>query len=613
MQRSQALGPSVCGPSTRIKASNFIVATILVNVFMISTAIAQNAANQVSNVEMVTLGTTKLDPSTISSRIHDNVRNQPDNAVDLSVARLLSARGAGAPGSLAFPSPTADDIADNPGVSGFLGLTHLDQWSAGTGIYKDSQSPAEPPDQGLAVGNGFVLEAVNSALAVYDQHGKRLNGPTPLNQFFRLRPENISATLFGDFVTDPKCYFDQQTQRWFVTVVKIDIDPVFGNFINQSHLLIAVSKSADPTEEFKLFRIDSTDNGSNGTQNHTGCPCYGDQPLIGADTNGFYISTNEFSMDGTVFNGSQIYAMSKKLLADGKLSTVVHFGDLPLKEGIAYSVQPATSANLQEDSDGSPSDGGDGVEYFLSALDFLRQLDHRIAVWAMTNTASLSESHPQVKMTKVVITSEVYGRPPNADQKSGPTPLRAPGDAFEQLATNDDRMNQVVLVNGKLWSGVNTVVQQRGGFRAGIAFFLIAPAWHNGVLAAQIDKQGYLSVRGNDVMFPSISVDGRGNAILVFTLAGPDYFPSVAFARINDEESERNIHIIARGAAPEDGYSGYASQGFPGGVARWGDYSAAVTDEEGNVWIAAEFIPGGKRSPDANWGTFIAKAPLNEP
>jgi hypothetical protein len=66
------------------------------------------------------------------------------------------------------------------------------------------------------------------------------------------------------------------------------------------------------------------------------------------------------------------------------------------------------------------------------------------------------------------------------------------------------------------------------------------------------------------------------------------------------------VHIAAAGTAPEDGFTGYPSLG--GDVAaRWGDYSAAVADEHGNLWFATEFIPAASRTLLANWGTFIGK------
>ena len=49
------------------------------------------------------------------------------------------------------------------------------------------------------------------------------------------------------------------------------------------------------------------------------------------------------------------------------------------------------------------------------------------------------------------------------------------------------------------------------------------------------------------------------------------------------------------------------------GIARWGDYSAATADENGNIWIATEFIPAkssgipGTGTFFAHWGTFVAR------
>ena len=45
----------------------------------------------------------------------------------------------------------------------------------------------------------------------------------------------------------------------------------------------------------------------------------------------------------------------------------------------------------------------------------------------------------------------------------------------------------------------------------------------------------------------------------------------------------------------------------PERTARWGDYTAAVADAEGNIWFGVEYIPNLPRTVNANWGTFIAK------
>ena len=67
------------------------------------------------------------------------------------------------------------------------------------------------------------------------------------------------------------------------------------------------------------------------------------------------------------------------------------------------------------------------------------------------------------------------------------------------------------------------------------------------------------------------------------------------------------IVISGPGVAPDDGFSGYAPFATRG-AARWGDYSAAASDEAGNIWMGAEMIPHIPPVPGilaANWGTFI--------
>ncbi|GAC1393612.1 MAG: hypothetical protein NVS4B11_22670 [Ktedonobacteraceae bacterium] len=64
--------------------------------------------------------------------------------------------------------------------------------------------------------------------------------------------------------------------------------------------------------------------------------------MIGADANGFYVTTNEFPITGAGFNGAQIYAFSKAAL-ESATSTVsyVHFDAsqaLVPFSGLSYSI-----------------------------------------------------------------------------------------------------------------------------------------------------------------------------------------------------------------------------------------------------------------------------------
>jgi hypothetical protein len=295
--------------------------------------------------------------------------------------------------------------------------------------------------------------------------------------------------------------------------------------------------------------------------------------------------------------------------------------------GLSYSIQPATTAPY-DFSGAVDAVRQHGIEYFLSALQFgappYQELDNRIAIWALTNTRSLqTSSTPNVTLQVKVIGSEVYGQPlSGVAQKAGPTPLGdLVGGSLEYLDPNDDRMNQVVFADGKLWSGVNTVIGD--GSRTGIAYFIVDPSFSgSGSLGARMSSQGYVAVKGESVIFPSIGVNSLGQGAMTFTLSGPDYYPSAAYINIGGHGAYGEVHIAGAGKGPDDGFTGYVA--FTGGtVGRWGDYSAAVAAPDGSIWAATEYIGqsctdaqfandttcGGTRSLYANWGTFVMHVP----
>ncbi|HEX8732751.1 MAG TPA: hypothetical protein VF725_11915 [Ktedonobacterales bacterium] len=515
------------------------------------------------------------------------------------------------------PNPAGLGVVTDSG-NGFAGLNHFQQRYAGTGAYAGTQFSLEPPDQALCVGGGYVVESINTAVAVYNTSGALQGGVTPLNQFFGLAPEiNRTTGVYGDFTSDPKCYYDSDTGHFFLTMLQIDVDPATGNLNPHSHTYIAVSKTSNPTDKWNVLSFDTTDDGSNGTLNHAGCPCFGDQPLIGADKYGFYITTNEFPIFANGFNGAQVYAFSKVALERGSTTNGVHLdvggtASTPDKVCCWYSLQPATSPAAQY------ATANGGTEYLLSALDFSATLDNRVAVWALSNTQSLTSRNPSLNVAHAVIGSEVYGQPPSAVQKSGAIPLAdSIKNPLAQIQSNDDRMNQVVYAGGKLWSGVNSVVQTPNGpTRSAIAYFEVAPA-SGGSFAPTMAGQGYVAVNQENTLYPSIGVNANGGAVMTFTLVGPDYYPSAAYYDLTGGDG--NVHIVGAGVGPEDGFTGYKKLGG-GGSSRWGDYSAAVAGPDGSIWMATEYIGqtcsdaqfnadttcGGTRSFYANWGTYIA-------
>src|SRR5215212_1457326 len=115
----------------------------------------------------------------------------------------------------AKPAPTAPSAGvthRKPGVrKSWQGLNLFDQRYANNG----NQFTVEPPDQSLCVGNGYVVEAVNTVLRVYGTNGAPKTGVIDLNTFYGYPAEyNRGTSRYGPSITDPVCHFDPQMRRF---------------------------------------------------------------------------------------------------------------------------------------------------------------------------------------------------------------------------------------------------------------------------------------------------------------------------------------------------------------------------------------------------------------
>ncbi len=456
----------------------------------------------------------------------------------------------------------------------FTGLDSLDSVGVNAG-------DVEPPDQGLCVapngtsGTQAELEMVNLAVSLYDPNGATLLGPVGLSSFFGEPTAGFGGA--SESVSDPRCYYDPISRSLFATIIAYSFNSLG---VAESHVDLAVDATApgapvNPAGPWTIYRIDTSDTSD------AGCPCLADQPLLGVDNHGVYISVNEFTQPLTGFNGAQIYALSKSQLLAGSASpTLVHYGNLTIPGGYpAASLQPAQNPN------------GSTVEYFVNSLDPNATIDNRLGVWALTNTAAL-DSNGAPTLSHVIINSEKYGIPPAAPQQ---------GNSFT-LSPDDDRMQQVQFVNGVLWSALTSVVLVNGDnqSRAGAAWFKISPSLSGERIgSATVGAQGYVTQKGNYLIYPAIAVNNNNQAAMALTLTGPSYYPSAVYA------TGTNFSVLksaALGTQPDHGFTCSAPYGPP---CRWGDYSAAVQDPgTGNIWLATEFI-ANSGDVNANWATRV--------
>jgi hypothetical protein len=566
----------------------------------------------------------------------------PGTIVDRSNSKGTGHGASVKSGAKAKSNPTFD--------FGFEGLNLYQQRYARGG----NQFTVEPPDQGLCAGNGYVLEAVNDVLNVYDTSGQSVlldntatnivaglprdvNHAVDLNSFYGYIPAIDRTTgVRGPFVTDPSCLYDTQTQRWFVVVLTLETQPggpCQGAYTCENHLDLAVSKTADPTGQWNIYRIDATNDGTDtgGTGANVG-PYLGDYPHIGADANGFYVTTNAYPWHGNGFAGAQIYALSKAQLAAGATNVTMQHIDTsglvnvpsdagPTQPG--FTVWPAQSPGTQFNADNG------GTEFFMSS-NAADEATHPVAgtggnytssqlvVWALANTSSLNSFTPALSLSNKVLDVNQYAIPPKQKQPgSGTLPTAAVPQGYcindtttvlfntqvgcwrllfaaepahnEVISTpdsNDTRMQQVMYANGKLWGALDTALNPDGGAqRAGIAYFIVNPN------AGKLVNQGYVGAAGYDFTYPAIGVTESGRGVMAFTATGDTLDPSAAYSPIDAKAGAGPWNVVpgGEGQAQDDGFTSYKAQVGSPPRTRWGDYGAAAVDGK-SIWIASEYI-----------------------
>ncbi len=522
-------------------------------------------------------------------------------------------------------------------LRGFDGIDHRQQRLANNG----NQFSLEPPDPGLCAGNGLVMESVNDAISVYDAGGRSLRGITDLNTFYGYPPAAVrSKGAFGPFLTDPSCVFDQVSRRWFHLALALDTFSNSGASTGTNHFDLAVSSTSSPLGRWTVYRVDTTDDGTGGTPDH-GCStgprdprvthpnaCLGDFPHLGMDRSGVFVTTNEYSFFGPEFHSANVYAFSKRALTSvaatvrvTQLDTVGAVTAGGLHEA-GFTLWPATSPEARS------GDGAGGTEFLLSS-DAAVEVNgtgrsDRLVTWALTNTRSL-DGVPDLHLLNTVSQVRPYALPARSEQRAGsvplaqciddttmPTPL-GPGcwrvllpvepahDQVESaLDSGDSRMMQVTFADGVLWGALDTELTVQGTPQAAIEWFAVRPQVDAGALEAGVAANDYLSLPGDNVIFPAIGMTSSGHGVIAFTVVGGDRFPSAGVAALEAEGVGR-VRIVAEGQGPQDGFSGYRPFGNPPRP-RWGGSAAAAVGHQ--VWVTSEYI--GQTCDEATYANLLA-------
>ena len=152
----------------------------------------------------------------------------------------------------------------------------------------------QPPDHAIAANDKYVVQVVNTSLAVFDaSKGKTKKKPIDLRKFFNVpapTPKGCDPDSGNiPFLSDPRAFFDPSTNRFVVAVLQVEGAPGFGvtpdcDFV--SRYWVAVSKNDNPTGKWYIYGFDTSSVVLPGGA--------ADYTQMGFDSEAIFIGGNEF-------------------------------------------------------------------------------------------------------------------------------------------------------------------------------------------------------------------------------------------------------------------------------------------------------------------------------
>ena len=395
-----------------------------------------------------------------------------------------------------------------------------------------------PPDVQVGVGPNHVVEAVNIDLGVYSKQGVSV-ATYHLPLFFETGSDDVG---------DPRIQYDTLSGRWFVTV---------GDFTT-GQVLVAVSKSEDPTLGWSTYRVPSS----------TSSLCL-DQPILGVGTLNVIVSVNIYSSCTSptyTYNGAQFWVINKTDLVSGVLSPSVWASSLYVAD---FSIHPVRM------------EGRSPIQYLVATL------------WELSNDTSsvfqlfeVSGSPPgPVLISETDHSITMAGLPPPAAQR---------GTSY-WLDTSDFRIADAVWSRGVLWLGFNEGCQ-------GVSPTACVRLIEVDTSAKAIRQDFRLSSASRHYFYPALALDAAGDlAILTGYASGNDYPGLLATGRLSGDPTGvlQPMVLVKAGIGADLSYCDTNTT-----QCRYGDYFGASSDpsDPTQLWFAGEF---GRGNP-LRWGTYIS-------
>lgn len=418
---------------------------------------------------------------------------------------------------------------------------------------------AIPPDPNIAVGRNYIVQVVNSEVAVFDKNGGIVAGPSSLSGLWAGLGGPCSTNNAGDPVVQYDALAadglnDSGTGRWIITQL--------GSLSAPYWECIAVSATSNPAGSYYLYayRFGTTLNDY---------PKFGIWPTSG---NSAYLATYNLFANGQSFVGGDLCAYDRDAMLAGN----------PAPAEICE--QTPGGGFLPADLDGSVPPPSGAAGYFLNF-----DTSSSLRLYQFTpdfNNPNLSTLRAATEIP-VAHFSEACG---------GGTCIQQPNR--QRLDSLGDRlMYRLAYRNFGDYEALVVNHSVSAGSSVGVRWYeLRSPTSTPG--AFTVYQQGTYAPDSAYRWMGSAAMDGAGDIALGYSVSSSSMYPSIAFTGRDPSMPMGTMGaetMLQAGAGAQTNFS------------RWGDYTSLRIDpsDDSTFWYTDEYYTTNKRNNNYAWSTAI--------
>ena len=422
---------------------------------------------------------------------------------------------------------------------------------------EDGSSNYFPSDCNGAIGPDYFMQTVNTIFSIYDRDGNLVDGPHNMNTLF----SGVDGADEND--GDPIVLWDEKANRWLALEFSIS-----GS---QDYMLLAVSKTDDPTGEWYRWSYEMAD--------------MPDYPHLGIWQNGYYMAINDD-------DDPDVFAFDRDAMIAGDANPQMVSFDNPYRPNSGFHIiEP-----LDNDGDWAPS--GTPGQFITIDADEWGSSDHvnsgKDELWIYELDVDWNDAgNATFDRTQVLVTADF-----DPDMGSGM-------DNVEQKDESQkvDAIPQILMYRAQYrnFDGDQIIVCAHtvdvdDSDHGGIRWYELEKTSTDGDWS--IRQQGTYAPDEHSRFQPSIAMDKHKNIAIGYSISSSSMYPGIRYTGQTCKERKEASGTLD---IPEEViYEGTQSQSEN---ARWGDYAELTVDPRDDLtfWFTNEYYDDNKKTKVAVW------------